>query len=252
MTRPRVAAIVPAYNESVRVCAVLEAISGASLIDEIVVVTDGCSDDTAPQVRAWMESRASAQPQVKLFELTQNIGKGGAMTYGAHRTDAEIILFLDADLIGLRAPQVDDLVQPLLRAEHPVVMTLGLFGAVRGGLFGWWLGVCHRTWPKITGQRAIVREVFLAVPRLTHSRYGVETLITRFVENDPHLNLEYVYLHNVTHPIKEEKMGPVRGFATRVRMYSEIYLLIGRDSLQDKVEHYREEALRLRGRFENK
>lgn len=252
MTRPRVAAIVPAYNESVRVCAVLEAISGASLIDEIVVVTDGCSDDTAPQVRNWMEARQSETPQVKLFELTQNIGKGGAMTYGAHRTDAEVIVFLDADLIGLRPPQIDDLLQPLLRAERPVAMTLGLFGAVRGGLFGWWLGVCHRAWPKITGQRAIRREVFLAVPRLTHSRYGVETLITRFVESDPALGIEYVYLHNVTHPIKEEKMGPIRGFATRVRMYSEIYLLIGKDNLTDKVAHYREEAQRLRGRFENK
>ena len=252
MTRPRVAAIVPAYNESARVCAVIEAISGAQTVDEIIIVTDGCTDDTAAQVRTWIENHPLEHPAVKLYEMTCNIGKGGAMTHGAHRTDCDVILFLDADLIGLRSPQVDDLVAPVLRPDKPAAMTLGLFGAVRGGLFGWWLGVCHRAWPKITGQRAIRRDVFLAVPNLTHSRYGVETAITRYVERDPELDIEYVYLHNVTHPIKEEKLGPIRGFATRVRMYSEIYALIGRDNFQDSLAHYRKEATRLRNRFEDK
>lgn len=252
MTRVRVAAIVPAYNESNRVCAVLDALAGAQHVDEINVVTDGCTDDTAEQVRIWLAARPSNTPVANLYVLKRNIGKGGAMTHGAHHTDAEILLFLDADLIGLRSAQVDDMLEPMLRTEKPADMTLGLFGAVRGGILGWWLGWCHRLYPFITGQRAIRRDIFLAVPGLTHSRFGVETSITRFVQCDRTLRIDRVYIHNVTHPIKEEKLGPWRGFRTRMRMYSEIVSSLTRSNLNQAMVRSRQEALRMRERFNNK
>jgi glycosyltransferase involved in cell wall biosynthesis len=43
----KVAAVVPAYNEGKRLGPVLEAIQQASLVDEIIVVNDGSTDDTA-------------------------------------------------------------------------------------------------------------------------------------------------------------------------------------------------------------
>lgn len=254
--RPRVAAIIPAYNEEGRITAVLDVITQAKNVDEVLVVTDGCTDGTNDEVKAWIDVRsATAQPEVRLFALTQNIGKGGAMTYGAHRTDAEVLLFLDADLIGLKVQQVEDLVAPLL-TEGPADMCCGLFGSVRGGLFGWWLGVCHRFWPSMTGQRAIRRDVFLSVPNLTHSRYSVETAITRFAMADPSIRVDYVYLHDVTHPIKEEKQGAWLGSINRMRMYYEIYSFIAVDiarrQADNVVERYRQEAVRLKERMNNK
>ena len=252
LTKPlRVTAIVPAYNESDRVLGVLEALCQAARVDEIFVVTDGCTDDTAAQIRRWLETRDSKR-SVRLWELGQNIGKGGAMTYGAHRTDADILLFLDADLIGLRPAQVEDMLAPMLRENEPADMTLGLFGAVRGGILGWWLSWCHRATPSITGQRAIRRDVFLSVPGLTRSRFGVEAAITRTVQSDPSLKVDYVYLHSVTHPIKEEKLGPVRGFRNRMRMYREIGSYLAKDSVRQRAARYREEASRMRERFGNK
>ncbi len=246
---PRVAAIVPAYNEGARVVDVLETISGAQKVDEILVVTDGCTDDTASNIRAWLENRAFDAIPVQLFELPQNIGKGGAMAHGAHRADAEVLLFLDADLIGLESHQVDGMVAPMLRENAPTAMVLGLFGAVRGGLLGWWLSYCHRSVPSITGQRAIRREVFLAVPGLTRSRFGVEAAITCFVQSDPELSVEYVYLHSVTHPIKEEKLGPWRGFRNRARMYREIGRTVIKHRVQQEAAKQREKAWQ---RFSNK
>ena len=222
-SKPQVAAIIPAFNESDRVCDVLETLCAASTVDEVICVTDGCTDDTVEQVTKWLEAR-EAEPRVKarLLVLTQNIGKGGAMAHGAHNTFADILLFLDADLIGLLPAQVDAMLAPMLREENPADMTLGLFGAVRGGLLGWWLGWCHRAAPSITGQRAIRRDVFLSVPGLTRSRFGVEAAITSHVQNDPTLKVDYVYLDAVTHPIKEEKLGPLKGFRNRMRMYRDI------------------------------
>ena len=163
--KPQVAAIIPAFNESGRVCDVLETLCDATCVDEVICVTDGCTDDTAEQVAQWMAAREAHETvPVRLLVLRQNIGKGGAMAHGAHNTFAEVLLFLDADLIGLRPAQVDEMLAPMLREDDPADMTIGLFGAVRGGLLGWWLSWCHRMNPAITGQRAIRREVFLAVP----------------------------------------------------------------------------------------
>jgi glycosyltransferase involved in cell wall biosynthesis len=250
--RSRVAAVLPAYNEESRVVDVLEAIAGAELVDEIVVVTDGCTDQTAPNIRAWLESRAPGAKPVRLFELQPNIGKGGAMAHGAHHADAEVLLFLDADLIGLQSHQVDEMVVPMLREHLPADMVLGLFGAVRGGLLGWWLSYCHRTVPSITGQRAIRRELFLAVPGLTRSRFGVEAAITLFVQSDPDARVEYVYLHSVTHPIKEEKLGPWRGFRNRARMYREIARTVGVFRVRQEAMRQREKAQERTKRFSNK
>ncbi|HEX9997891.1 MAG TPA: glycosyltransferase family 2 protein [Abditibacterium sp.] len=250
--RPRVAAVVPAYNEEDRVVDVLQTIALAQNVDEILVVTDGCTDSTAARVRAWLESRPEAAKSVRLFELKHNIGKGGAMAHGAHLANAEILLFLDADLIGLEPHQVDEMVAPMLREKAPADMVLGLFGAVRGGLLGWWLSYCHRSVPSITGQRAIRREVFLAVPGLTRSRFGVEAAITCFVQSDPDLKVEYAYLHAVTHPIKEEKLGPWRGFRNRNRMYREIFRTVLFHRVRQEAARQREKALERIERFDNK
>jgi hypothetical protein len=259
------AAVVPAYNEAGRIGAVLEAIAKAQHVQEIIVVTDGCADNTAEEARAVAEHLASEFAanaargvgcrELRVFELKHNIGKGGAMTYGALRTEAEVLLFLDADLIGLETQQVDDLLAPMI-VEEPAQradMTLGLFGAVRGGIFGWWLGVCHRQMAALTGQRAIRREVFLAVPGLTNSRFGIETAITRYVKYVWKLKVSNVPLHGVTHPVKEEKIGVLKGFRHRLNMYGEIAAWLMLDIIRNQASaQRREQAMQMRERFGNR
>lgn len=254
----RTAAIVPAYNEAGRIVGVLQAIAAAKLVDEIIVVTDGCSDTTAAEafgVAARIEQQIAKTGEgvaMRVFELKNNIGKGGAMTYGALRTEAEVLLFLDADLIGLRAEQVDAMLEPMLHADPAkrTDMTLGLFGAARGGVFGWWLGVCHRNYAALTGQRAIRRDVFLAVPDLTRSRFGVETAITRYVKYTWRLRVTDVPLDNLTHPVKEEKIGVFRGLKHRAGMWSEIYGYIIVDNWRNHASaSHRQQTLQMRERF---
>lgn len=245
------AVILPAYNEEGRIVDVLKAISGAALVDEVIVVCDGCTDQTAAQARLAVDN--AAKPLFTIFELQQNIGKGGAMAYGAHKTNADILLFLDADLIGLQSAQVDALLSPMLgRAGDTADMTLGLFGTPRGGILGWWLGLCHRVAASLTGQRAIRREVFFSIPELTRSRFGVEVAITRYVQNVWRLRVEHVRIDGVTHPIKEEKIGLWRGFRHRINMYGEIaaYLLL--DSIRNRASTTRrQQNLQMKERLSN-
>lgn len=263
-SRPTTAAIVPAYNEAGRITNVLKAIAQAHLVDEIIVVTDGCDDTTADEARGFMArlehgdvlraDKSVCNLGMRVFELKKNMGKGGAMAYAALRTEADVLLFLDADLIGLRSAQIDDLLEPAVKRnpDERADMVLGLFGSARGGLLGILLSWVHRHWPATTGQRAVRRDVFLAVPELTSSRYGVETALSRYVALWQ-LRVAHTAMNDVTHPMKEEKIGVLRGVWRRMGMYNQIggYLMV--DTFQTYVsEKRRRENSRMHERFSDR
>lgn len=210
----RVAAIVPAYNERERISTVLEALKRAETVDEIVVVSDGSTDGTYEFV--------SCDPAVKAINLEKNRGKGGAMRAGAESTDADVVLFLDADLIGMDGAKIDALVRPV--AENRADMSVGVFKAGRGIT-----DLAQFLTPYISGQRAMMREAFLAIPELGRVRSGVETAITKHFRAR-RMRVERVTLPGCTHTMKEEKLGIFKGFKARLRMYYDIskILLDGR------------------------
>lgn len=206
----KVSAIVPAYNERERIAAVLDAIKSARTIDDIVVVSDGSTDGTY--------ELAAADPAVRALKLEANGGKAGAMRAGALGTDADLILFLDADLIGLDGPKVDALVAPV--AEDRADMAIGVFRRGRG-----LTDLAQLIAPYISGQRAMRRELFLSIPGIEDVRSGVEMAITRYCRAR-RLRVERVDLPGCTHVMKEEKLGLVRGVASRLRMYVDITKII--------------------------
>jgi len=202
----RVAAILPAYNEAERVQHVLSAVVNAPSVHQVVVVNDGSTDDTA--------ARVLEVDGVYLLSLPHNVGKGGAMVAGARFTDADVLLFLDADLIGLTPEHVERIVRPVISGEAQ--MSVGRFSGGR-----YLTDLSQRIVPSISGQRAMVRDVFDSIPCVEDARYGVEMLITRFCRHY-RVPTTTVSLVGVTHPMKEEKLGVWRGWAARTRMYSQI------------------------------
>jgi polyisoprenyl-phosphate glycosyltransferase len=202
----KVAAILPAYNEQSRVREVLRAVMRAPSIDEILVVNDGSTDGTAGVVRSIRG--------VRLVTLPHNRGKGAAMMAGYEATDADVLVFLDADLIGLRPEHVEALVEPVKSGRYKMAV-----GSFRGGrrLTDW----AQKVAPNISGQRAIRRGVFEQIPNVENSRYGVEMAITRFCRHF-RVPTQVVTIKGVTHPMKEEKLGLLRGALSRMRMFSQI------------------------------
>lgn len=100
------AAILSAYNEESRVAQVLEAVVPTPCIDQVLVVNDGSTDATA--------ARVLEVPGAYLLSLSCNVGKGGAMAAGARFADADVLLFLDADLQGLTPDHIERLVAPVV------------------------------------------------------------------------------------------------------------------------------------------
>lgn len=199
-----VAVIIPAYNEGARIGNVISAVRGAKLVSEIIVVSDGSTDDTAG---------VAGSLGVRVIELERNVGKGGAMKAGIDATDAEVLAFVDADLIGLTPEYVDDLVRPVVSGEADV--TMGIFVGGRA-----LTALAQRITPGLSGQRAVRASLVRSLP-IESARFGVEVIINKHLALRK-ARVRRVILDGVSQVLKEEKRGRLRGFAARLRMYWEV------------------------------
>ncbi len=200
-----IAAIIPAYNEEQTLGAVIDVVKGVPEVDQVLVISDGSTDGTAAVAR---------RHGAICIELEQNVGKGGAMKVGIERADADVFLFLDADLVGLTPEHVRSLLEPVVRGEAE--MTIGIFE--RGRLS---TDLAQMVAPYLSGQRAVRREVLQAISGLDTARFGVEVALTRHIK-EHNVKVKHVPLENLTHRMKEEKLGLLRGFLARMKMYWEI------------------------------
>jgi glycosyltransferase involved in cell wall biosynthesis len=205
--KPKIAVIVPAYNEEQRVGSVLEVLRQVDAVDEIIVVNDGSSDGTSSAARTYAG--------VRVIDRERNGGKGAAMQTGLDETSADIITFIDADLVGMTISHIESLILPL--AEDPdLMMTVGVF---KGGRVA--TDLAQAIVPVISGQRAVRREFFEGLGRMDEMGFGVEIAITKHAKQNDYKAIEVV-LPEVSQVMKEEKMGLVPGLKTRMKMYSDI------------------------------
>jgi len=186
----KVAAIIPAFNEEKTVGEVVKIISQSSIVDEIIVISDGSTDASAQKAR---EAGANV-----VHELPWRHGKGSAMSHGVTHTDAPILLFLDADLIGLTKKHIEDIVQPVLEGKR--AMNVGL--RERGFFWtklAWYL-------PLIGGERAMQRQVFENIPGRYLSGFKAEGALNYYCRAN-HLPYGKVILRGIKIVRKMEKFG---------------------------------------------
>lgn len=208
-SKNNVSVIIPAFNEEKTVASVIRACKESSYVNEVIVVDDGSIDNT---------SKVALKEGAKVLKEDVNKGKAYAMLRGCNRAKGEIILFLDADLIGLTSSHVNDLIEPVINGEAD--STLGVFV---GGRFR--TDLAHAITPFLSGQRCMKKELFLSAANSIDLRYGIEVALSKyFAKND--LEVLKVYLHNVTHVMKEEKAGKGKGVLERLKMYWEIFITL--------------------------
>lgn len=200
----KVSAIIPAYNEENTVAGIVHVLRQAPEVGEVIVVSDGSTDDTAEAART-----AGA----RVLELDENRGKGGAVAAGTALAQFEVLLLIDADLIGLTPRHVFDLVLPVLAGEAD--MTVGVFTQGKKAT-----DLAQRVAPFLSGQRALRRSALSGL-RLGNTGYGLEVALTRWAAQTG-LRVKKVPLMHLTHTVKESKRGPVHGLLSRLRMYRQI------------------------------
>ena len=204
------AAVVPAYNEENTIADVVRVLVASPSIEQVIVVSDGSVDNTAS---------IAAKMGAIVVNLPENRGKGGAMLVGIKQTDADYILFMDADLIGLKQAHIETMLNPV-RTGH-VDMTLGVFKKGRKTT-----DLAQKVAPYLSGQRVVKASLIRQNQDMDIARFGVELALTRFVE-EHEISYEIVELPDLSHVMKEEKLGLWKGLGARMKMYWEIiaYLL---------------------------
>jgi polyisoprenyl-phosphate glycosyltransferase len=213
-----VTAIIPAYNEEHNIGAVLDILTNSPLINEIVVVSDGSEDQTAKV--------AAAYEGVEVIELLNNRGKGGAVKAGLENSCGDLILILDADLIGLQEEHVELLLQPVISGRTK--MTTGLFEKGRPVT-----DLAQKVAPFLSGQRALKRELLENVSDMDLSRFGLEVALQRYIEEQD-VDHEPVQLPLLSHVMKEEKLGFWKGVSARAKMYWEIIRYVADNEIEKR------------------
>lgn len=204
--------VIPAYNEGKRILNVLQVFSNIGEITEIILVDDGSKDDTTPVIQSYLPN----DRRCKLISHPRNLGKGQAVFTAWQYLSSEIVLLLDADLIGLQPAHIQALINPVISGE--VDMTLGVF---RAG--NWKTDFSHWITPWLSGQRCIRRDMMKCVPYDAAAGYGLETAIT-VAARQRNWRVKQVPLYGMSHPISEVHRGIFHGIANRMKMYKHIII----------------------------
>ncbi len=205
----KVAAIVAALNEEKNIGNVLKVLLGTKELDEVIVVVDGGSIDKTAEISKNMGAKVITCPEK---------GKGNAMRQGLKNTEAEILFFCDADLIGLSQEHISRLILPVLRNE--AVMSVGIRERRGGGKIAEFF-IKIDPLLAIAGERAVRRHIFEAIPQDFIKGFMVETALNYYCKIN-NLPVIYVKLNSLRITTKEKKWGFARGFTARLKMFWEL------------------------------
>jgi len=205
-------AIIAAYNEERTISEVLRALTQSALIDEIIVVSDGSTDDTVAAARRF--------DNVKVIALRENRGKGYAMRVGVDYASNDVLFFVDGDMFDLTQEHIEALVRPVRRRECD--MNIGV--RHRGPVLDF-LHLKMQCGPVLSGIRVIRREVFDVVPAQYQERFKIEAALNCFCSRSGYRQ-QHTVIRDLGHVIKESKRGVVNGLMARWDMSREVFLLL--------------------------
>jgi glycosyltransferase involved in cell wall biosynthesis len=202
----RLSCIIPAYNEGIRIANVLQAVVGHPLIGEIIVVNDCSGDDTCARVREYSN--------VLLLSNKKNQGKSNAIALGVLASTGDYLLFLDADLVGLTAADVTELIQPVLCGSAELSISLR-----SDALLPWRIiGLDYLSGERVLS-RALVEPHMAEIAHLPS--FGLELYMNQLhLDNGGRLSV--ARWKHVSHTYKIRKYGVLRGILGEARMLMNI------------------------------
>jgi len=139
------------------------------------------------------------------------------MAAGVAETDADALLFVDADCVGLTSDHLDAICAPF--AEGRADMSLGFFdyGSVFNRLV--------RRLPPITGERVLHRWIWEAVPPEKLDGYTIELRLNEVVA-ERRLRTIGRTMRGVSHRTKRDKHGVVEGVRRTWWMFRDLFTML--------------------------
>ena len=179
MDNKKLLVVVPVYNEADKIRNTVKGLKTIDLIDEVLIVNDGSTDNTAEIIEKL---------DVSIISMEKNQGKGYAMKKAMEEMDYDYIAFVDGDL-ELTSSEVGKLIHPVIADEVDFTIaqfpkrstktdTKGGFGIVKGlakkGVYFFTKKEIDTT---LSGQRIYKKEVIKSIKYIP-SHYGIEIAMT--------------------------------------------------------------------------
>lgn len=175
--------IICTFNEGKTICDVVKACRLYNERSEIIVVDDGSQDNTELLLRNLNKSI-----RFNYIKLDENRGKSYAMTIGIENADNNILLFFDADSIGIRKEHFQDMLLPLM--ENKADMVLGHTAAT-------FINIKLTPFKAFTGERVLLKKDILPIlDEIRNIRFGIETYINLYFQTHGK-RISYVFLEGL-------------------------------------------------------
>ncbi|MFH1561200.1 MAG: glycosyltransferase family 2 protein [Patescibacteria group bacterium] len=188
-----ISVVIPVFNEKKTLKPVVETVLGCSFVDRVIAINDGSTDQSLVILKSFGK-------KIKLLSWPDNKGKGYGLAEGVLAATSEIIVFLDADLIGLNIKHIRELALPIATGQFSFLLaTIGKKPKVINTKV-------------LTGQRAYRRKDLLPLAEgFRYSRYGVEVFLNHAFSSQ---RKNRIHWSDVNHLHQHQKNPPQQAFET--------------------------------------
>jgi polyisoprenyl-phosphate glycosyltransferase len=197
-----VSVIIAALNEEPTVANVIKEYLQHPRVAEVIVVSDGSTDKTAQRAR---------ETGAIVIEFPENRGKGDAMAAGVERAQHDLLLFSDADLIGLNQHMISLLIR---RVEEDGYDMYSLIRDRVTESFQLYFPAHY----SVGGERILRRSLWNMVPPEDRQGFEVELALNYYAYRSG-LVMGYERVPGLLQVSKEQKRGLIAGLIAHVDMF---------------------------------
>jgi glycosyltransferase involved in cell wall biosynthesis len=240
--------IICSFNEEKTICDVVRACRLYNEKSEIIVVDDGSEDNTERLLRNLSETI-----RFNYIKLPENRGKSYAMATGIENAINDIILFFDADSIGIRNEHFRDMLLPVI--ENKADMVLGHTAATVKN-------IKLTPFKSFTGERVLHKKDILPIlDKVRYMRFGIETYINLYFQTHEK-RISYVYLEGLRTLTKWEKTSLIKATgqyfsegheiaSTIIKNYASIFK-VAKSSISDTSDNMKKKLSRFQQNISKK
>jgi glycosyltransferase involved in cell wall biosynthesis len=209
--------IIPVYNESKTISAVLKKVSDVKLINgitkEIIVVNDGSTDETEIQINEFIKTQ---EDSIQLISHQKNKGKGYSIQTAIKRVTGDYVIIQDGDL-EYDPNEYNILLKPVIDGHADVVYGSRFLGGNAHRILFFWHSLGNKFLTFLSNMftnlnltdmetcyKLIKTSLFKEI-KLVEKRFGFEPEITAKISRLPDIRIYEVGISYYGRQFKEGK-----------------------------------------------